>query len=43
VLAFCDVDQKKIDQGYYTYEESQVSKAFEQQPPEVGPTTKFTF
>ncbi len=25
VVAFCDVDQKKIEQGFYTYEESEVA------------------
>lgn len=25
VIAFCDVDEKKITKGFYTYEESEVS------------------
>lgn len=25
VTAFCDVDEKKITKGFYTYEESEVS------------------
>ena len=25
VVAFCDVDEKKITKGYYVYEETQVS------------------
>lgn len=27
VRAFCDVDQKKIQKGFYTYEESKVSSS----------------